>query len=78
MDHDDDTDSASAVIPKSLLAGKNFKPGDEVIFKIDSIHDDEVIISYAPEKKGGDEGEMSEMDKAKGMMDSYAKNPDEI
>lgn len=37
----------TAVIPKALLAGKEFKPGEEIIFKIVSIHDDEVEIAYA-------------------------------
>lgn len=44
----------SAVLPKSILAGKEFKPGDEVVLRIDSIHGDEVMVSYAPEKGGDD------------------------
>ena len=39
-----------ATLPKSILAGKDFKPGDEIVLKIDSIHEDEVVVSYAQEK----------------------------
>lgn len=51
-----------ATIPKSLLAGKDFQPGEEVVFKIVSIQDDSVVIEYAPggegyEEKGEGEGE---------------------
>lgn len=46
---------ATATIPKALLAGKDFKPGDEIVLKIDQIHGDEVVVSYAPEKGGKEE-----------------------
>ncbi len=48
----------SALIPKSLLAGKEFNPGDELVLKIKAIHGDEVEVEYAAEpEKGGSEGE---------------------
>lgn len=45
----------TALIPKALLAGKDFKPGDEIVLKINAMHGDSVEVSYAPEK--GEEGE---------------------
>ena len=39
-----------AVLPKSILAGKDFQPGDELVLKITAIHDDEVQVEYAPSK----------------------------
>lgn len=44
----------TALVPKSLLAGKDFKPGEEVVFKIVRMLDDEVEVAYAPEKPGGE------------------------
>lgn len=41
----------SALIPKSLLAGKEFKPGDELVLKIRALHGDEVEVEYATEEK---------------------------
>jgi len=54
----DEGDEPTALIPKALLAGKDFKPGEEVVLQIVRIHDDEVEVKYATEK-GGD-GEYSE------------------
>jgi len=49
----EESSEPTAVLPKSILAGKEFKPGDEVVLKIVSLHDDEVVVEYAtePEKK---------------------------
>lgn len=67
-----------ATIPKALLAGKEFKPGEEIIFEIVSIQDDSVVIKYASphkEEYEGEEGEgkgMSEGGMGKGGGDEYA------
>lgn len=45
-------ESPKGLLPKSILMGKDFKPGDEIVLKIDAIHDDEVEVSYASEKGG--------------------------
>lgn len=39
----------TALLPKTILAGKNFKPGDEVVLKVVHIYDDEVEVEYATE-----------------------------
>ena len=46
-----DDDSATALIPKSLLGDKEFKAGDEVVLKIVHIYEDEVEVEYAKEGK---------------------------
>ena len=56
MDKEHEEGGPTAVIPKSLLAGKEFKPGEEIMFTINSIHGDEVVISYSEEKGSKDEG----------------------
>lgn len=43
----------SAMLPKSILAGKAFEPGDELVLKVVAMHGDEVEVEYA--KEGGDE-----------------------
>jgi hypothetical protein len=47
----------SALIPKALLAGKEFNVGDEVVLKITGMHGDSVQVEYAPEKGKGEEEE---------------------
>jgi hypothetical protein len=37
----------SAMLPKSILAGKHFDPGDEVVLKVVAIHGDEVEVEYS-------------------------------
>lgn len=45
----------TTLIPKSILAGKDFKPGDEVVLKIVKLYDDQAEVEYATEK-GKDSG----------------------
>lgn len=52
----EETDQPSDLVNKALLAGKDFKVGDEVVFKIVAFHGDQVEVQYAPEKAEGGEG----------------------
>lgn len=36
-------------LPKEALAGKDFKPGEEIVFEIVRINDDSVEVKYASE-----------------------------
>ena len=47
----------TALIPKSLLAGKEFKPGEEIMFKIVHMYDDEVEIEYSHSDKKEEKSE---------------------
>jgi hypothetical protein len=51
-------DSPAATLPKSILGGKKFNVGDEVVLKITHLGDEEVTVTYAPEEK--DESEKEE------------------
>lgn len=64
----------SALLPKSILAGKEFKVGEEVVLKIVSMHDDEIEVEYSEGKPDKSES-MTEMDKSKSSMDRYATEP---
>lgn len=66
----DDYGSESALIPKALLAGKDFKPGDEVVFKIVHMYEDEAEIAYS-DGKDDSEGK-STMDESMDKMDKMA------
>lgn len=52
-----DDEQPTGLLPKSILAGKDFKPGEEIVLKIVRIMDDQVEVAYAPEKpkEGGEE-----------------------
>lgn len=43
-------DEQEAILPKSILAGKDFNVGDEVTLKITAMHDQQISVAYAPSK----------------------------
>lgn len=55
----DERDEATALLPKSVLGGQDFEPGDILELEIVATHEDEVEVRYSKEKggKGEDEGE---------------------
>lgn len=67
----------TALIPKSLLMGKEFNPGDEVVLEIVHLYEDEVEVKYAPEKKDKKE-EKEGMDDMhpEDQLDSMAREPE--
>src|SRR5574342_368805 len=64
----------TALLPKSILAGKDFKPGDELVLEVVHLYDDEVEVKYASAKHEEEEetepGMMSADDEIDGMMSS--------
>lgn len=67
---EDAADSIEATLPRSILAGKTFEVGDEVVLKITSMHDNEISVKYAPAKEGDEGGKekapMTEPEMSKG------------
>ncbi len=49
-------DDETALLPKSILMGKKFDVGDEVVLRITGIHENEISVAYAeePHKEEGD------------------------
>lgn len=45
------SDSQTAELPKSILGGKEFKPGEEVVLQIVQVNEDSVIVRYATDEK---------------------------
>jgi hypothetical protein len=45
------SESPRALLPKSILMGKEAKPGDRLLLKIEAVHDDEIEVSYPTEKE---------------------------
>lgn len=43
-------DSQTAEIPKAVLGGKDFKPGEEVTLQVMQVMEDSVLVKYASEK----------------------------
>lgn len=73
-DEDEKDEGVTALLPKSILAGKEFQPGEEVVLKIVHIYDDEVEVAYATgeesdEKEEG--GDSPTMKKAMSSMGEY-------
>lgn len=48
---EDASDSETATLPKSVLGGKEFKPGEEVVLEIVQVNEDSVVVRYATEEK---------------------------
>lgn len=46
----EESEGATALLPKTVLGGKDFKPGEEVVLKITHVYEDEVEVEYATEK----------------------------
>lgn len=46
----------TGILPKSLMAGKDFKVGDEIMLKITAIHENDFEVEYAYEE-GSEKGE---------------------
>lgn len=49
----------TAELPKSVLGGKEFKPGEEVVLQVVQVMDNSVLVKYASEE-GGEYGESEE------------------
>lgn len=76
-DDDEKMEGDTALVPKSLLGGKTFNPGDEVVFKIVHIYDDEVEVEYSTgaeegKKNADDEGDGEDMKSAMDKIGSMA------
>jgi len=63
-------ENETALLPKTILGGKEFKPGEEVVLKIVADHGEEVEVEYATEPAKDDS---SEMEKSSDSMSDYAK-----
>lgn len=61
-----DEDMETAMLPKSILMGKKFEPGDEVVLRIVRMHEDEVEVAYASgeEEKGEEDQAPAEAEPA--------------
>lgn len=64
---DENPETETALLPKSILAGKKFEVGEEVVFKIVHMYEDEVEVQYATGKE--DEKSKSAMDESMDDMD---------
>jgi len=68
---EEDDNQVTALLPKSILMGKKFKPGEEVVLKIVHEYDDEIEVAYATEKKSKDDsGESDRGDEMDNSMKS--------
>lgn len=55
-EQEDETGEAqTAELPKTVLGGKDFKPGEEVVLEVVQVMDDSVLVKYASEKGGKEE-----------------------
>lgn len=66
----DEAAGETALLPASILGGKTFNPGDEVVLKIVALHDDQVEVEYATGKEGKDDDDedTSEMGAAQSRL----------
>ena len=82
MAKEDNDDSASALLPKSVLGDHKLKPGDQVILEVVHIYEDEVEVKYGKKDKkkddsDEDEGDSSpkesQMDLSQKMLDNMSE-----
>src|SRR6478672_1653296 len=73
MDKSEDGEQ-TALIPKTLFAGKDFKVGDDIVLKITHLYDDEAEVKYSSEDK--DESKpKSTMEEAESGLEKMATTP---
>jgi hypothetical protein len=63
-EEDKDEGQKTYVLPKAVLEGKEFEPGDELVLRIVSMHGDQIEVTYAPAKEQEKEGGQKEMAQA--------------
>lgn len=52
-------DAQTAEIPKGVLGGKDFKPGEEVVMQVVQVMEDSVLVKYASQKEEEKEEEQA-------------------
>lgn len=59
---EEETESSAptAELPKSILGGKEFKPGEEVVLRIVDVGEESVTVEYATEEEAPEEGAPAE------------------
>ena len=57
-------DEQEAILPRSILAGKEFNVGDELTLKVTAIRDGEISVKYATGKSEDEPAEPEEDGKA--------------
>jgi len=67
MAKEDNDDSASALLPKSVLGDHKLKPGDKVILEVVHIYEDEVEVKYG--KKGDKDKKADDRDEKRDKPD---------
>jgi hypothetical protein len=71
------SESATLIAPKAMLGGKQWKAGEEIVFKIKSIDPEsgDAELTYAPEKPG--ESDKEPTDSMSAMDESFPDGEDE-
>lgn len=65
----------TALIPKSLLMGKEFNPGDEVVLRVVHLYEDEVEVEYASDGGKKEPESMDDM-RPEDQLDMMGKEPE--
>jgi len=76
MAKEDSDDSASALIPKSVLGDHKLSPGDQVILEVVHIYEDEVEVKYGKKDKkdkSEDKSEVEDDDSSGSQMEMSEK-----
>lgn len=61
------TSEPAAVLPRSILAGKEFNVGDELVLKITAMHEDQIEVEYASSESDQESKEgQGEMERYRG------------
>ena len=56
----EDESTTSALLPKSIMGGKEFKPGDTITLKVESVMEDEIQVCPVEEDSEEEDAGMKE------------------
>jgi beta-lactam-binding protein with PASTA domain len=71
-EEEESSDAENALIPKSILAGQDIKPGQEITLKVVHVYEDEVEVQYSKGDSEAAEEGMPEMKSAEAALEGMA------
>lgn len=63
-EHEEKGKGATGILPKTLMGGKDFKPGEEIVLKVVAVHENDFEVEYAHDEGEHEEGGEQPMEPA--------------
>jgi hypothetical protein len=61
---EESTKGETGILPKSLMGGKEFKPGEEIVLKVVAVHENDFEVEYSHDESKEEQGSEPPMEPA--------------